>query len=90
MEQIFCQSCGMPLDTPESHGTNQDGSLNQEYCTYCYKDGNFTQDITMDEMISLCAQYVDEFNMDSDQKFTKEEAITEMKKHFPLLKRWKS
>ena len=36
MEQKFCQSCGMPL-TNEILGTNTDGTLNEDYCIYCYK-----------------------------------------------------
>ena len=47
MEQKFCQSCGMPL-TNEVLGTNADGSKNEDYCIYCYKDGKFTQDCTME------------------------------------------
>ena len=47
MEQKFCQSCGMPL-TDEILGTNADGSKNEDYCIYCYKDGKFLQDCTMD------------------------------------------
>ena len=43
MEMKFCQSCGMPL-TDEVLGTNADGSKNEEYCIYCYKDGAFTGD----------------------------------------------
>ena len=46
-EQRFCQSCGMPL-TEEVLGTNVDGSKNEDYCMYCYKDGNFLQDCTME------------------------------------------
>ena len=61
MEQKFCQSCGMPL-TDEILGTNADGSKNEDYCIYCYKDGKFLQDCTMDEMIAFCAQFVDEVN----------------------------
>lgn len=89
MEQNFCQSCGMPL-TEEHFGTNKDGSANTEYCTYCYKDGEFTSDITMEEMIEHCVQYLDEFNKDSEKQFTKEEAIAQMKEFFPHLKRWKA
>ena len=37
-EQKFCQSCGMPL-TNEILGSNADGTKNEEYCIYCYKDG---------------------------------------------------
>ncbi len=54
-EQRFCQSCGMPL-TEEVLGTNADGSKNEDYCMYCYKDGKFLQDCTMEEMIEHCAQ----------------------------------
>ena len=53
MEAKLCQSCGMPLSSAEVLGTNADGSLNEEYCTYCYQHGNFAQDCTMDEMIEL-------------------------------------
>ena len=54
MEAKLCQSCGMPLSSAEVLGTNADGSLNEEYCTYCYQHGNFAQDCTMDEMIEHC------------------------------------
>ena len=56
MKQKFCQSCGMPL-TDEVLGTNADGTKNEDYCMYCYKDGKFLQDCTMDEMIEHCAQF---------------------------------
>ncbi len=88
MEQKFCQSCGMPLNSAADHGTNTDKSQNDDYCTYCFKDGNFTQDVTMDEMINHCAQFIDEFNKDSEKKMSKEEAIMQMKEYFPHLKRW--
>ena len=88
MEQKFCQSCGMPLN-PEVLGTEKDGSKNEEYCNYCYADGHFTVECTMDEMINQCAQFVDEFNKGSEVKMTKEEAIANMKQFFPMLKRWK-
>ena len=84
----FCQSCGMPL-TDEVLGTNADGSKNEEYCIYCYKDGKFTQECTMDEMIEHCAQFVSEFNEGSGLKLTREEAIGQMKMFFPHLKRWR-
>lgn len=86
---LFCQSCGMPMQTPELFGTNKDGSPNQEYCCYCYKDGEFTSDCTMDEMIEHCIQFLDEFNKDSNTQFSKEEAIAQMQKCFPMLKRWR-
>jgi hypothetical protein len=41
-------------------------------------------------MIEHCAQFVEEFNKDSEQKVTKEEAIAMMKQEFPKLKRWQA
>ena len=89
MEATFCQSCGMPMTSVDQFGTEKDGSTSPDFCVYCYKEGAFTEDVTMDEMIDHCVQYLDEFNKDSEKKFTKEEAIAQMKEFFPHLKRWK-
>ena len=88
MRQNFCQSCGMPL-TEDNLGTNADGSKNEDYCMYCYKDGAFTSDCTMEEMIELCSQHVDELNKEMPKPITKEDYKQMMKGVFPLLKRWK-
>ena len=84
----FCQSCGMPL-TEDVLGTNADGSKNEDYCMYCYMDGKFLQDCTMDEMIEHCAQFVGAVNEGLPQPITKEEFIGQMKMYFPHLKRWR-
>ncbi|MHC1724118.1 MAG: zinc ribbon domain-containing protein [Aminipila sp.] len=36
-------------------GTNTDGSKNTSYCSYCYENGAFISNCTMDEMIDSCA-----------------------------------
>lgn len=87
MEIKFCQSCGMPLND-HNHGTNADGTPNEDYCTYCYKDGKFTQDMTMEQMIDHCAQFTDEINKQSGKNLTKEQAKEMMRQFFPHLKRW--
>ncbi|MBQ2187123.1 MAG: zinc ribbon domain-containing protein [Bacteroidales bacterium] len=84
----FCQSCGMPLNA-ENLGTNTDGSRNEDYCMYCYQNGKFTNDCTMDEMIEFCAQFVDEVNKNMPKPMTKEEYKDMMRQYFPMLKRWK-
>lgn len=89
MEQKFCQSCGMPL-TEEIMGTNADGSRNEDYCVYCYKDGAFTQDCTMEQMIDFCAQFTDQMNKQAGWNLTPEQAKEQMRKYFPQLKRWKN
>jgi hypothetical protein len=78
----------MPLNN-EVIGTNADGSKNEDYCMYCYKDGKFTNDCTMDEMIEFCAQYVDEVNKNMPTPMTKDEYTQMMRQYFPMLKRWK-
>ena len=88
MEQKFCQSCGMPL-TEEMKGTNADGTKSEDYCIYCYKDGKFTMDCTMEEMIQFCAQFVDEVNKNLPQPITREQYVESMRQYFPMLKRWK-
>ena len=85
----FCQSCGMPLTRIEDCGTNEDGSTNFDYCQYCYKDGKFVQECTMDEMIEHCAQFIDEVNKNMPKPMTKEEYKQMMQGFFPMLKRWR-
>ncbi len=78
----------MPLND-EVLGTNVDGSKNEDYCMFCYKDGKFTNDCTMDEMIEFCSQFVDEFNKNMPKHITKDEYKQMMRQYFPTLKRWK-
>ena len=85
----FCQSCGMPLTHKEDCGTNADGTVNYDYCQYCYKEGRFLQDCTMDQMIEHCAQFLDEVNKNLPAPMTREQYIQMMQGFFPLLKRWK-
>jgi hypothetical protein len=83
---VFCQSCGMPLGKDEDFGTNVDGSKNNDYCAYCYKDGKFTQNLTMDAMIDRCVPFMVKANQD----MTEEKARKSMEEWFPKLKRWKT
>ena len=80
----------MPL-TEELLGTNADGSKNEDYCIYCYKDGKFLQDCTMDEMIEHCAQLMEQreeseeiFNSpESREKKTEGQFVGEVNKGLP-------
>lgn len=85
-DKKFCQSCGMPMEKTEDFGTNNDGGRNEEYCCYCYKEGKFTDDLTMEDMI----QFNLKFNEENGNPFgTREEARKMMESWFPTLKRWK-
>lgn len=87
-EMLFCQSCGMPLQTDDMRGTNADGGKSDDYCSFCYKNGVFTQDISMEEMIELNLQYIDEWNKNSEKKMTVEEVKAQLETFMPTLKRW--
>ena len=90
MEQLkYCQSCGMPLESNEAIGTNEDGSANEDYCIYCYKDGRYTSDCTMAEMIEVSLKHMKEAGMLEQQGKTENEALEFMRSFFPCLKRWK-
>lgn len=53
----FCQSCGMPMkQDPQGGGTNADGSKNEQYCSYCYQNGAFTFNGTVEEFQEHCRQ----------------------------------
>ena len=87
-EMKFCQSCGMPL-TENVLGTNADGSKSEEYCNYCYQDGKFTTECTMEEMAEFCSQFVDEYNKHTGQNLNREEYKKVLLQFYPSLKRWK-
>lgn len=80
----------MPLGSREDCGTNHDGTSSEEYCHYCFQDGAFTSECTMEQMIEHCARFVEEFNKENGSSYTKEEAIAQMTLFFPTLKRWKN
>lgn len=87
MEQNLkiCQSCGMPMQE-EQYGTNRDGGKNDGYCCYCFKDGEFTRECTMEEMAEFCAP----FEVESGCAGTPEEGKARLMQYFPTLERWKA
>ena len=86
MEQNLkiCQSCGMPMQENQ-YGTEKDGSSNETYCCYCYKDGTFTSECTMEEMADFCAP----IEVKDGRAKTVEEAKTALMTYFATLDRWK-
>lgn len=86
MEETYCQSCGMPMgEGNELYGSEADGSKNGDYCKYCYDQGAFTTDCTMEGMIEQCVPLMASSNPDMSE----EDARNMMLQFFPSLKRWK-
>lgn len=53
--QLICQCCGMPLDDDGSISRETDGSYNEDYCKWCYSEGDFvykTKDALLDYLVS--------------------------------------
>lgn len=80
-QQLVCQCCGMPMDDAII-GKNKDGSLNEDYCKWCYADGTYTYS-DMDDLINVCVR-----NMVSET-FSEEQARTYLKQKLPTLDYWK-
>ena len=54
--ELICQCCGMPLkDSDISKET--DGSFNEEYCKWCYADGNFCY-TSLEELTEFLVGYM--------------------------------
>ena len=79
--QMVCQCCGMPLEDSVL-GRNSDGSLNEDYCRWCYADGTYTYS-DMDELIEVCVR-----NM-IGENFSEEQARAYLKEALPKLDYWK-
>ena len=82
---VMSRGCGMPMQE-EQYGTNKDGSKNESYCCYCYKDGEFAQNCSMEEMAEFCAP----FEVEGGRAKNVEEAKAGLMTYFATLERWKA
>lgn len=79
--KLICQCCGMPLE--DSNISKEiDGSLNEDYCKWCYADGEYMYH-NMDDLIEVCVA-----NMASEA-FPSDKVRTYMKEMLPQLDYWK-
>ena len=72
----------MPIDDDSILGRDKDGTLNEEYCKWCYADGTYIYN-NMDELIDVCVK-----NM-VNENFTEEQAQSYLKEMLPKLDYWK-
>lgn len=82
LPEHYCESCGMLL-TPADYGSDADGSKDEHYCKWCYEQGKYTYDTTMDAMIEDCAPRLAE-----NTGMSRDEAVSLMGAVLPHLKRW--
>ena len=79
--QLICQCCGMPLED-SIISREKDGTLNEDYCQWCYADGTYTYS-DMDDLIRVCLPHM------TAQGFSEEQAKAYMKQLLPTLDYWK-
>ena len=79
--ELICQCCGMPLEDGII-SREKDGSPNEEYCKWCYADGEYTYS-DMDDLIEVCVRHM------AGDNFSEEQAREYMKKKLPTLDYWK-
>ena len=80
---LVCQSCGMPL-SDEFLAREPDGSFNEKYCKWCWTDGRFAQECTMEEMAEHCVPHMPLGQTDP------EACRAYMLELLPTLERWKA
>jgi len=81
-----CHSCGMAITRKEDFGCEANLTvMNVSYCRHCYWKGQFTENITKEEMLTNIANAMKLGN----KKLTDEEARKMAGDMMKLLKRWK-
>ena len=78
-----CQSCGLPLGKETDYGAEADGTKSEEYCTWCYPDGSFTGEESLDAFIEHSAPY-----MAKAAGISEDEAVSYLAVVLPTLGRW--
>lgn len=81
--QLICQCCGMPLSEDSIISKETDGSYNEDYCKWCYADGEFayqSKESLLDFLLS---------HMTNPDNLTDEERRAQFDSYLSQLKHWK-
>ena len=79
--QLICQCCGMPMED-SNISKETDGFFNEEYCKWCYADGEYMYH-DMDDLIDVCIGHM------ANAQFTPEQVRAYMEDMLPRLDYWK-
>ena len=81
--QLICQCCGMPLSDDGMISRETDGSYNEDYCKWCYADGEFayrSRESLLDFLIG---------HMPNPDNLPDEERRAQFDSYLVQLKHWK-
>ena len=54
--KLVCQCCGMPLEDDTLISRETDNSFNEDYCKWCYADGQFVYK-NMDQLLDFLVKF---------------------------------
>ena len=72
----------MPLEDDTVISREPDNSFNEDYCKWCYTDGQFVYK-NMDELLDFLSEHM------SNKEFPPEQARAYFSEQLPKLKHWK-
>lgn len=64
--ELICQCCGMPISDDEQLSRELDNSFNEEYCKWCYTNGDFAYD-SKDKLLDFLLENMKVPNMDNSE-----------------------
>ena len=79
--QLICQCCGMPLED-SNISKEKNGFFNEEYCKWCYADGEYMYH-NMDDLIDVCVNHM------ANEQFAPDQVRMYMRDMLPKLNYWK-
>lgn len=79
--KLICQCCGMPLDD-STISREPDGEFNEDYCKWCYADGEFTYS-SKEQLIDFCVAHM------ASESWPAEQVRAHMEAMVPNLAHWK-
>ena len=78
--KLICQCCGMPLDDTLISKEN-DGTFNEDYCKWCYADGQFVY-TSLEELTNFLVGHM------SNENWPPEQARAFFEAQLPKLNHW--
>ncbi len=81
--QLICQCCGMPLSEDEMISKEKDGTFNEDYCKWCYSNGEFVYK-TKESLIDFLLKH-----MPNPDNISEEERKKQFNSYLSTLKYWR-
>ena len=81
--QLICQCCGMPLSEDEMISKEKDGTFNEDYCKWCYTNGEFVYK-TKESLIDFLLKH-----MPNPDNISEDERKRQFDSYLSTLKYWR-